>query len=73
MRFNKMIYFSRRRLETLFPGHPPRRLPTMNVKVDLLKVATVELGPAAARDPTNAELHRLCQVRRQLERESGLR
>jgi hypothetical protein len=43
----------------------------MNVKVDLLKVATVELGPAAARDPTDAELHRLCQVRRQLEREAA--
>ncbi len=42
----------------------------MNVEVDF-QVATVELGPAAARDPTDAELHRLRQVRRQLEREAA--
>jgi uncharacterized protein DUF7019 len=70
MRFNKMIYFSRRRLETFFTERPPRRLPTMNVEVDL-QVATVGLGPAAERDPTDAELHRLRQVRRQLEREAA--
>jgi hypothetical protein len=70
MRFNKMIYFSRRRLETFFPARPPRCLPTMNVEVDL-PVATVGLGLPSKRDPTDAELHRLRQVRRQLEREAA--
>ncbi|RPK92707.1 MULTISPECIES: SAVMC3_10250 family protein [Streptomyces] len=65
-----MIYFSRRRLEAFFPERPPRRLPTMNAEVDL-QVATVAVSPAPPRNPTDTELHRLRQVRRQLEREAA--
>ncbi|MGH3549044.1 MAG: SAVMC3_10250 family protein [Pseudonocardiaceae bacterium] len=53
-----------------FPERPPRRLPTTNLKVGL-QPATLEVGPPAARGPTDAELHRLRQVRRQLKREAA--
>ena len=70
MRFNNMIYFSRRRLEAFFPDSPSRRLPTMNVEVDL-QVATVGLGPAPVRDTTDAELRKLRQVQKQFSREAS--
>ncbi|MFC8826759.1 SAVMC3_10250 family protein [Streptomyces sp. NPDC057137] len=69
-RLNNMIYFSRRRLEAFFPERPPRRVPTMNVGVDL-QVASVELGSPASRSPTDEELHRLRQVRREIERNAS--
>ncbi|MFD3380479.1 MULTISPECIES: SAVMC3_10250 family protein [unclassified Streptomyces] len=65
-----MIYFSRRRLEAFFPECPPRRMPTVNVGVDL-QMALVELGSPASRSPTDAELHRLRQVRREIERSAS--
>ncbi|WP_382465531.1 SAVMC3_10250 family protein [Streptomyces noursei] len=70
MRFNNMIYFSRRRLEAFFPERAPRRLPSMKATVDL-EAASVELGPPATRNPTDAELHRLSQVRREIERRAS--
>ncbi|MER6827454.1 SAVMC3_10250 family protein [Streptosporangium sp. NPDC000563] len=70
MRFNNMIYFSRPRLEAFFPERPSRRLPTVNVELDL-QVATVGLGPAAPRSPSDAELRKLRQVRHQIEREAS--
>ncbi|MFF3625520.1 SAVMC3_10250 family protein [Streptomyces sp. NPDC002467] len=70
MRLNNMIYFSRRRLEAFFPERPARRLPTVNAEVDL-QVATVAVSSAQPRNPTDTELHRLRQVRRQLEREAA--
>lgn len=70
MRFNNMIYFSRRRLEAFFPDRPPRRMPTVAASVDF-QVAAVELAPPAARTPTEAELHKLRQVRRDIEREAA--
>ncbi|MGH3570422.1 MAG: SAVMC3_10250 family protein [Pseudonocardiaceae bacterium] len=45
-------------------------MPTLNVEVDL-QVATVGLGPVAARDPTDVELRKLRQVRTQLRREAS--
>ncbi|WP_369016248.1 SAVMC3_10250 family protein [Streptomyces hesseae] len=63
-----MIYFSRRRLEAFFPERAPRRIPMWNVEVDL-QVATVGLASAAPHTPTEAELRRLRQVRRHIERE----
>ncbi|MFF4264282.1 SAVMC3_10250 family protein [Streptomyces virginiae] len=67
---NNIIYFSRRRLEAFFPERPARRLPTVNAEVDL-QVATVAVSSAPPRTPTDTELHRLRQVRRQLEREAA--
>ncbi|WP_329621489.1 SAVMC3_10250 family protein [Streptomyces sp. NBC_01255] len=70
MRFNNMIYFSRRRLNAFFPERAARRMPVLSAEVDL-QVATVAVSPAPPRNPTESELHRLRQVRRQLERESS--
>lgn len=70
MRFNQVIYFSRRRLGAHFPERAPRRLPTMSMEVDL-QVATVGVGSAAPRSPTESELHKLRRVRRQIEREAS--
>ncbi|WP_425415318.1 SAVMC3_10250 family protein [Pseudonocardia acaciae] len=65
-----MIYFSRPRLNAFFPEHPPRLLPTVKVGVNL-EVASVEMGSPAARSPTDAELHRLRQVRQQIKRHAS--
>ncbi|MEV7846171.1 SAVMC3_10250 family protein [Streptomyces cyaneofuscatus] len=69
MRLNNMIYFSRNRLEAFFPERPPRRVPVVSAEVDL-QVATVAVSSSQPRNPTDTELHRLRQVRRQLEREA---
>ncbi|MFD9207794.1 SAVMC3_10250 family protein [Streptomyces sioyaensis] len=70
MRFNEMIYFSRRRLNAFFPERAPLPTPTWSLEVDL-QVATVGLGPSAPLTPTEVELQRLRKVQRHLERDAS--
>ncbi|MFJ5901531.1 SAVMC3_10250 family protein [Streptomyces sp. NPDC093064] len=70
MRFNELIYLSRRRLNAFFPERSPTSIPSWNVEVDL-QVATVGLGPGTPLTPTDAELRRLRDVQQHLEREAS--
>jgi hypothetical protein len=70
MRFNNVIYFSRRRLEAFFPDHPSTRWPSVSADVGV-PMAKLSVSSAAPRSPTDAELRRLFDVRRQLLREAA--
>ncbi|WP_420076907.1 SAVMC3_10250 family protein [Streptomyces sp. JL3001] len=70
VRFNELIYFSRRRLDAFFPARAPLPTPSWSIEVDL-QVATVGLGTGAPSTPTDAERQRLRKVQHHLETEAS--
>jgi hypothetical protein len=66
----ELIYFSRRRLDAFFPERPPHSWPSTNLELNA-QIAKVNFGSPPALEPGQAELKKLHQVTRHLEREAA--
>jgi hypothetical protein len=70
LRMRELIYFSRRRLDAFFPERPQYSWPSTNLELNA-HIAKVNIGSQPAVEPAQAELKKLHQVTRHLEREAA--